>query len=254
MLEFLQRQKKPGQKRTTVAKRYGQSRAIIIDPSLQRKLRLIACGFCRRIWYRLPPGAYRQAIEWTERYADGDATRAELRKAADVLIATTLPFEPATREKVHRALTHAMRTYNDAENVGRLFLIALSTAWEIGELVQVGEDVWQAKTPQWDAYAAMRGSKAFDVEQELRASLLRDVIPSPFRKVAFDPAWLAWRNQTITQVARSLYEDYRFDELPILADALEEAGCVEPAILDHCRQPAPHVRGCWVLDLLLAKE
>ena len=55
-------------------------------------------------------------------------------------------------------------------------------------------------------------------------------------------------------LARSVYDDRRFDELPILADALEEAGCTDPALLEHLRRPGPHVRGCWALDLVLNKE
>jgi hypothetical protein len=55
-------------------------------------------------------------------------------------------------------------------------------------------------------------------------------------------------------MAQAIYNDRRFSDLPILADALEEAGCTDPDILTHCRGPGPHVRGCWVIDLLLGKE
>ena len=58
---------------------------------------------------------------------------------------------------------------------------------------------------------------------------------------------------TVVQLAQSIYDDRAFDRLPILADALEEAGCTDAAILDHCRGPGPHVRGCWAVDLLLGK-
>jgi hypothetical protein len=55
-------------------------------------------------------------------------------------------------------------------------------------------------------------------------------------------------------LARSIYDEHRFVEMPILADALEEAGCTDPDILSHCRGPGPHVRGCWPVDLILGKE
>jgi hypothetical protein len=55
-------------------------------------------------------------------------------------------------------------------------------------------------------------------------------------------------------MAEVIYADSAFDRLPVLADALEEAGCTISDILDHCRGPGPHVRGCWVVDLLLGKE
>ena len=58
----------------------------------------------------------------------------------------------------------------------------------------------------------------------------------------------------MVQIAQAIYDDRAFDRMPILADALEDAGCTDRAILDHCRSEGPHVRGCWVVDLLLGKE
>jgi hypothetical protein len=68
--------------------------------------------------------------------------------------------------------------------------------------------------------------------------------------VPLDPAW---RTPAVLQLAQALYDDRAFDQLPILADALEEAGCTSRDVLDHCRGPGPHVRGCWVVDLVLGK-
>ncbi len=59
---------------------------------------------------------------------------------------------------------------------------------------------------------------------------------------------------TVQKIARGIYDDRAFDRMPILADALEEAGCTDIEILNHCRQPGEHFRGCWVVDLLLGKE
>jgi hypothetical protein len=72
--------------------------------------------------------------------------------------------------------------------------------------------------------------------------------------VPVDPAWLAWNGGTVAKIAGGVQQDRAFDRLPILADALEEAGSTDLAILDHCRGPGPHFRGCWVVDLLLGKE
>jgi len=88
-------------------------------------------------------------------------------------------------------------------------------------------------------------------EQQAQAALLRDIFGYPFRPVTLDPAW---RTPTVTSLAQAIYADRRFADLPILADALEDAGCANAAILDHCRQPGEHVRGCWVVDLVLAKS
>ena len=59
-----------------------------------------------------------------------------------------------------------------------------------------------------------------------------------------------WNGRTVPRLARALYEERAFDRLPILADALEDAGCHHADLLAHCRGPGPHVRGCWVLDLV----
>ena len=72
----------------------------------------------------------------------------------------------------------------------------------------------------------------------------------PFRPLTFDPAW---RSESSVALASAIYAERAFDRLPILADALEEAGCDHADVLAHCRGPGPHVRGCWVVDLLLGK-
>jgi hypothetical protein len=87
-----------------------------------------------------------------------------------------------------------------------------------------------------------------------QAAFLRDLFGNPFRPVPVDPAWLAWERGTIPKLAEEIYEERAFDRLPVLADALEDSGCTNPDILSHLRGPGPHVRGCWVLDLLLGKS
>jgi hypothetical protein len=89
---------------------------------------------------------------------------------------------------------------------------------------------------------------------ELLLSLLRELFGNPYRPIAMKPLWLSWNNGTIPKLAQSIYTDRAFDRLPILADALEDAGCDNADILAHCRGPGPHVLGCWVVDLLLGKE
>ena len=82
--------------------------------------------------------------------------------------------------------------------------------------------------------------------------IIRDVFGNPFRPVAFDPAW---RTDTAVSLAKGMYESRDFGAMPILADALQDAGCTSDDILTHCRDShATHVRGCWVVDLVLGKE
>ncbi|MBN9522996.1 hypothetical protein J0H58_31535 [bacterium] len=88
------------------------------------------------------------------------------------------------------------------------------------------------------------------MEQAAQAALLRDILGNPFRPVAFDPTW---RTEAVVALARGVYDDRAFDRLPVLADALEDAGCADADVLTHCRGDGPHVRGCWVVDLILGK-
>ncbi len=84
-----------------------------------------------------------------------------------------------------------------------------------------------------------------------QTAILRDVFANPLSKVPFE---LRWRSADAVGPARGIYEDRAFDRLPMLADALMDAGCVDDQILGHCRSDGPHVRGCWVVDLVLGKE
>ena len=71
--------------------------------------------------------------------------------------------------------------------------------------------------------------------------------------IAVSRSWLQWNDGTIPKIAQTIYDHRTFADLPILADALEEAGCDNADILTHCRSSGEHVRGCWVVDLLLGK-
>jgi len=82
-------------------------------------------------------------------------------------------------------------------------------------------------------------------------AFLRDIFGNPFRPVAFAPEW---RTDTVVALARQMYDAREFGAMPILADALQDAGCEEGQILEHCRGTGPHVRGCWVVDFVLGKE
>jgi len=91
----------------------------------------------------------------------------------------------------------------------------------------------------------------WNAERRMQCFLLREVFGNPFRPAAIDPSWLT---STVTQLAQAIYDDRAFDRMPILADALEDAGCTDTSILEHCRGGGVHARGCWVVDLLLGKE
>ena len=93
---------------------------------------------------------------------------------------------------------------------------------------------------------------AVAAEELEQANLLREVIGNPFRPTAILPEW---KTSTVLSLARGIYEEKAFDRMPILADALQDAGCANEAILNHCwDEKTPHVRGCWVVDLILGKD
>jgi len=100
--------------------------------------------------------------------------------------------------------------------------------------------------------ACLPGSEELrDEHLRLQATIFRDVIGNPFEPVAFDPRW---RTEDTLGLARGIYEDRAFTRLPLLADALMDAGCDDDGLIGHCRSSGPHTRGCWAVDLVLGKE
>lgn len=98
-------------------------------------------------------------------------------------------------------------------------------------------------------FEAWEGSKALPGQV---AHVMRDVVGNPFRPVTFDPDW---RTDTVLSLAQQMYDARDFSAMPILADALQDAGCDSDDILSHCRDPKQvHLRGCWVVDLVLGKS
>jgi hypothetical protein len=93
---------------------------------------------------------------------------------------------------------------------------------------------------------------AVDNEEILQAEIVRDLFGNPFRPLTFEDRW---RTDTVVSLASTMYEAREFSAMPILADALQDAGCDNADILAHCRDTSlTHVRGCWVVDLVLGKK
>ena len=115
-------------------------------------------------------------------------------------------------------------------------------------------DFWYAATATSGVHARWAENRPVEpgVSAERQAGFLRDLFGNPFRPVAFPPEW---RTDTVITLARQMYDAYEFSAMPILADALQDAGCDSDDILNHFRDPrATHVRGCWALDLVLGKK
>lgn len=181
-----------------------------------RKARLYACACARLVWSRLGE-PFRSAVEKAEQAADGKCTSRAL------------------------AMAHgkSLRAMNGGK--GRWARAAACFATE--------------KNP-W--YAGLMASSAVDDElprtraRRRMCCLLRDIFgPLPFRTVDIASEWLTSGGGSVVHLATAIYDERMFDRMPLLADALEEAGCTNAEILDHCRRDhQEHVRGCWVVDLI----
>ena len=201
----------------------------------KRKLRLFACGCCRLIWDYLENPRLREAVESAERYADGARDKEGLSTRFRDLIPLTFggyePDEPGVQERTvaHMALSCTAAKASSAALKMTMLPLPLA-GYSVGR---------------------KEGESAI-------CDLIREVFGNPFCPVSFDPAW---RTANVVALARTVYEERELPSghldrtrLTILADALMDAGCENAEILEHCRGEGPHVRGCWVLDLILGKE
>ncbi|MDB5312003.1 MAG: hypothetical protein JWO38_6205 [Gemmataceae bacterium] len=194
-----------------------------------RKLRLFACACCRRLWHLLVDERGRNGVGVAERLADGRATRDEVKEAEG-----------------HARRTMTSVPANAGYNATCAVVIALSHASYHGAFLQLAAD-----TADIAGYAVEpTGGQGKSAEHAAQAVLLRDISGNPFHPMTADPSWLT---SAAISLAQGIYADRAFDRFPILADALQDAGCDHPDILAHCRSDGPHVRGCWVVDLVLGR-
>jgi len=205
----------------------------------ERKLRLLGCGCCRVVWDRITDDRNRRAVGVVERYADGIASRASMAVAErESSAASGFAFGSAgTTPARHRSRRAGCTSWA----VHLLTYIPPGSEQVVGVLEYLIDALeWLKKAEQGSVRATRAG----------QANLVRCVFGNPFRPVT---AELSWFTAPVVSLARSMYESRDFTAMPVLADALEEAGCDNADILSHCRGPGPHVRGCWVVDLALGK-
>lgn len=201
----------------------------------ERKVRLFAVACCRRIWQLLIDERSKKAVLVVER----DADQARPEAVAEVFHELQCAF---------RVCEYDSDRHADA-------------AWAACQLAEPSEDRLEkavrvallaagaAGYPDDTSYSTDRDR--IEVEYKHQCHLLRDIFGNPFRPVVIDPAWLS---PNVVALARTIYEERAFDRKPELAEGLDAAGCHDAEILGHCRQPGPHVRGCWLVDLILGKS
>jgi hypothetical protein len=202
-----------------------------------RKGRLLACACCRLRWPVFADDCLRRAVETAEAFADGMASSADLARA----------HEPAQVLAASRGKLLSPTGKNSPQ------WAALAEAWRaavVGASVTKPEDFLPDHAIN---FAAQDGGHGWDTVDAGQTGLIRDVLGNPFRQPALDPAWLQWNGGTIPRLAQAIYAERAFAHMPVLADALEDAGCTDSHVLNHCRQETLHVPGCWLIDLILAR-
>jgi hypothetical protein len=201
----------------------------------RRKLRLFGCACCRRALTLCDElEDFPAYLEHAERVAEGSARPLDLEYVKRRLPEASWWLRPASRP-----LWEAAWSFSEPN----AYEFATRMASLVARAIAEGNISRQPSEPESDRQVA----------------ILRDIFTSPSRlNVA---AASSWQTETVRNIARSAYRSRKLPEgtldeatLAVLADALEEAGCANAEILEHCRGPGPHVRGCWVVDLLLAKE
>jgi hypothetical protein len=196
-----------------------------VEAGSSRKLHLFACACCRRIWRGIRDERGRAAVEGAEQFADDHISRTAFAKLS------------ASAEEAYGEAFNSTHTSSEMIGLYAAHITAVENieGWHLSDVLRA------------TAEAAGYGSD----ESSAQADLLRDIFGNPFRPVVLDPAWLS---SDVLALARGIYDERAFDRMPILADALQDAGCDNEDILTHCRDTSlTHVRGCWVVDLLLGK-
>jgi hypothetical protein len=202
------------------------------DQGSLRKGRLFACACCRHVWSYLTDPRSREAVEVAERFAEGLASRAELKHAKE----------------------NALAASRETTLAGRVAYAAVSAASPTTPIDVLGPALGAAR-------AASLSAETEETEAAWHCRLLRDLYHSPFRRITLESDWLLWGDGIVKQLAETAYTERIMPggtldnaRLAVLADALEDAGCDNADILNHCREEgAVHVRGCFVLDLVLGK-
>jgi hypothetical protein len=194
----------------------------------QRKLRLFACACARRLLAANPLPGSERFVSFAERFADSPGSPSLLLDAA----------EQARRS--HGALADVVDPFGDL-SVFKDAMVARA----------VRATVHHHSRPAAEfAYRSLRDFEDYTggPAAELHIALVREVFGNPFEPIDYAP----WRSDTAVSLARQMYDGRDFGAMPILADALQDAGCDNDDVLNHCRDAnATHVRGCWVVDGVL---
>ena len=215
-----------------------------------RKIALFVLSVCQRVQHSPINEPTLQGIALLQRFSEGEIPLSELVRSLEVIcqdeVRTSGPYFPFSSKRVgepQAAHWIAIKT-------------AIVTAWTVAESAIKRDDAngYERMGLKWRSHERTESEwrEAYRLEELCQTALLRDIVGNPFRPVAFDAAW---RTDTAVSLAKGMYESRDFGAVPILADALQDAGCTSDDVLNHCRDAKQvHVRGCWVVDLVLGKS
>lgn len=229
-----------------------------------RKLRLFACSCCRVVWHLLPDARACAAVEVAEQFADGTADADELLAAAHAANEASYPADGLVLPNGVRNALQAAHLTTYAPHTIEAFIIPPARARPAyGGYGHEAFDkpggyaclsVIHSAHAVLDSIAKPSGYRDWEsileIEFRRQTGVARDIFGNPFHPVAFDPRW---RTEHSVGIAAKMYDERDFAAMPILADALQEAGCENEDILTHCRESGLHVSGCWVVDSVLGK-
>lgn len=187
-----------------------------------RKLRLFGVACCREVWNLIIDVHSREAVLVAERFADGLASREELEVVKRAALEAVVGADTVSVAAWKVALDAAL----DA---------ALNVAWNV------------ASDVAWNASGGGDRDATWNAVRRTQTEILRDIV---------HPFWdgVISANNSIVGLAATIYEDRDYSLMPILGDALEDAGCTDVSVLGHCRSGKRHFRGCWVVDKILGRE
>jgi hypothetical protein len=213
------------------------------DADSIRRLRLLACACCRLLWVEIPSDAA-ELLALAERHADG-----KLKNGKEKLPSKTSQLSGIDAR--FRAVQSAAFRYDRVDLLREAIRNAQDiVVWEAREARFGHLHDWEQNELPYEAYQQVMGPAKAAI-RAAQMAILRDIFGNPFRPVTFAPEW---RTDTARALAQQMYESRDFSAMPILADALQDAGCDSADILNHCRGPGLHVRGCWCIDAVLGKQ
>jgi hypothetical protein len=206
-----------------------------------RQLRLFAVACCRRIWLLLTDERCRRAVETAERFADGLAGADELESAhrtAKAAQESGCPGAPVNATASTLEPCRGRFGY-DAEHPVMI---------DVREAASRAASQWANSRP---GNGGAEWTEILRAERLAQCNLLRDIFGNLHFDAGLGPCWFPHQDVAVASLARDIYQGGDFSRLPLLADSLEQGGCDTREILDHCCGSALHVRGCWVVDLVL---